>query len=76
MSFYSCGIRLQCLVILCNIPLVGNEYVVLKTPSFAESISEGDVKWQKGSLIAMTLLKYNTHVYYNEVFVFVYRAPP
>ncbi|XP_065919265.1 dihydrolipoyllysine-residue succinyltransferase component of 2-oxoglutarate dehydrogenase complex, mitochondrial-like [Dysidea avara] len=25
----------------------GNEYVVLKTPSFAESISEGDVKWQK-----------------------------
>ena len=26
----------------------GNEFVVLKTPSFAESISEGDVRWDKG----------------------------
>lgn len=26
-----------------------NEYRVVKTPAFAESVSEGDVKWEKGT---------------------------
>jgi len=44
MLFYGCGVWLQCQVTLYNSHLVGNEYVVLKTPSFAESISEGASK--------------------------------
>lgn len=26
---------------------LGNEVVVVKTPSFPESVSEGDVRWEK-----------------------------
>lgn len=27
----------------------GNEVVTVKTPAFAESVTEGDVRWEKGN---------------------------
>ena len=29
-------------------PLSGQEFTVVSTPPFAESVTEGDVKWEKG----------------------------
>jgi len=36
-------------MVLSTFLVLGDEFVVLKTPSFAESISEGDVRWDKGN---------------------------
>lgn len=34
--------------ILCG--LLGNEVITVKTPAFAESVTEGDVRWEKGKV--------------------------
>ena len=34
-------------IFLCPVSL-GNEVVTVNTPAFAESVSEGDVRWEKG----------------------------
>lgn len=31
--------------------LPGNEVVTVKTPAFAESVTEGDVRWEKGNSV-------------------------
>ena len=36
--------------------IAGNEFVVVNTPSFAESISEGDVRWDKGELMVHVVI--------------------
>ena len=36
--------------------IIGNEIVVVTTPSFAESISEGDVRWDKGELMVHVVM--------------------
>ena len=45
----------------------GNEFVVLKTPSFAESISEGDVRWDKGEYILLidNSIRTSRYIYIN-----------
>lgn len=37
------------IVLLCT----GNEVVTVKTPAFAESVTEGDVRWEKGWYLLM-----------------------
>lgn len=37
--------------ILCG--LLGNEVITVKTPAFAESVTEGDVRWEKGTATYM-----------------------
>uniref|UniRef100_A0A3P8ZML6 Dihydrolipoyllysine-residue succinyltransferase component of 2-oxoglutarate dehydrogenase complex, mitochondrial n=1 Tax=Esox lucius TaxID=8010 RepID=A0A3P8ZML6_ESOLU len=32
---------------LCCLPFLGNEVITVKTPAFAESVTEGDVRWEK-----------------------------
>uniref|UniRef100_A0A8C8BYC5 Dihydrolipoyllysine-residue succinyltransferase component of 2-oxoglutarate dehydrogenase complex, mitochondrial n=1 Tax=Oncorhynchus tshawytscha TaxID=74940 RepID=A0A8C8BYC5_ONCTS len=33
--------------VLCCLCLLGNEVITVKTPAFAESVTEGDVRWEK-----------------------------
>lgn len=35
--------------------LTGNEVVTVKTPAFAESVTEGDVRWEKGKPLFLSL---------------------
>jgi len=30
--------------------IAGNEVITVKTPAFAESVTEGDVRWEKGKM--------------------------
>ena len=32
-------------------PATGDEFQIVSTPPFAESVTEGDVKWEKGGLV-------------------------
>lgn len=36
--------------LMCALCCLGDEYKVVTTPPFAESVSEGDVRWEKGEL--------------------------
>ena len=33
----------------------GQEFTVVSTPPFAESVTEGDVKWEKGESLSLSL---------------------
>lgn len=35
--------------------LTGDEVVTVKTPAFAESVTEGDVRWEKGKPLFLSL---------------------
>lgn len=37
--------------------LTGDEVVTVKTPAFAESVTEGDVRWEKGKCFSLRLNK-------------------
>lgn len=34
--------------------LTGDEVVTVKTPAFAESVTEGDVRWEKGKSFSLS----------------------
>lgn len=40
-------------VVLTFLCLLGNEVITVKTPAFAESVTEGDVRWEKGTATYM-----------------------
>lgn len=37
--------------------LTGDEVVTVKTPAFAESVTEGDVRWEKGKGCSLRSIK-------------------
>ena len=43
-------------------PSAGNEYKIVNTPAFAESISEGDVKWDKSKSNLILCIHVHVHV--------------
>lgn len=43
---HPCGVK-KCISFHLSFP--GDEVVTVKTPAFAESVTEGDVRWEKGN---------------------------
>lgn len=36
-----------------SLSLTGDDVVTVNTPAFAESVTEGDVRWEKGKLLPL-----------------------
>lgn len=44
----------HCYLLLC-LSVSDEDYVIVNTPPFAESVTEGDVRWEKGKEIVILL---------------------
>lgn len=43
----------ECVQVCLSVSLTGDDVVTVNTPAFAESVTEGDVRWEKGKWLPL-----------------------